>query len=213
MKLKNIVKLTALQEIICTNTGTMNINDTIMFYSNYTDQRQLGTGFAVHKDIVPLVKEFKDINPRISMLTIETQWFNVCFINVHAPTEDKSQEEKEMFYEDLESILDSIPSNRIQIVLGDLNAKVGKETMFSQIVEKHSLYNETNDNGLIDLTVGKGLEIKSTMFPHTNIHKETWRSPDGRYTNQIDHILVNSRFKNCIQDVRLIRGADLDSDH
>jgi len=190
------VKLTALQEIRWTNTGTMNINETIMFYGSCTDQRQLGTGFALHNDIVPLVKEFKDINPRISMLTIDAQWFNVSFIIVHIPTEDNSQEEKETFYEDLESVLDSIPSNRIQIVLGDLNAKVGKEQCL--VVEKHSVHNETNDNGLklIDLAVGKGLVIKSTMVPHKNIHKGTWRSPDGTYINQVDYILVNSRFKN-----------------
>jgi len=182
------VKLTALQEIRWTNTGKMNINETIMFYGSCTDQRQLGTRFALQKYIVPLVKEFKDINPRISMLTIDVQWFIVSFIIVHIPTEDNSQEEKETFYEDLKSVLNSIPSNRIQIVLGDLNAKVGKETMFSQVVEKHSVHNETNDNGLklIDLAVRKGLVIKSTMVPHKNIHKMTWRSPDGIYINQVD---------------------------
>lgn len=209
------VKLTALQEIRWTNTGTININETTIFYGGCTEQRQLGTGFAVHKDLVPAVKEFKDINPRMSVLTIEAQWFDISFVNVHAPTEDKSQDEKEAFYEQLESALNLIPSNRIQIVLGDLNTKVGKEKMFRQVTEGHSLHDETNDNGtkLIDFAIGNGLVIRSTMFPHKNIHKGTWRSPDGRYTNQIYHILVNSRFKNCIQDVRSIRGADSDSDH
>jgi len=209
------VKLTALQEIRWTNTGTININETTIFYGGCTEQRQLGTGFAVHKDLVPAVKEFKDINPRMSVLTIEAQWFDISFVNVHAPTEDKSQDEKEAFYEQLENALNLIPSNRIQIVLGDLNAKVGKEKMFRQVTGGHSLHDETNDNGtkLIDFAIGNGLVIRSTMFPHKNIHKGTWRSPDGRYTNQIDHILVNSRFKNGIQDVRSIRGADSDSDH
>jgi len=38
-------------------------------------------------------------------------------------------------------------------------------------------------------------------------------SPDGRYTNQIDHVLINSKFSNCIQDIRTVRGADGDSVH
>lgn len=111
--------------------------------------------------------------------------------------------------------MNSISSNRTQIVLGDLNAKVGGKKMFIQVAGKHSLHNETNDNGLkqIDLAAGNGLVIKSTMFSHKNIYKGTWRSLDGRYTNQIDHILTNSRYKNCIQDVRSIRGADSDLDH
>lgn len=71
----------------------------------------------VQKDLVPVVKEFQDINPSISMYTIEAQWFDISFMNVHAPTENKSQYAKETFYKQLESTLNSIPCNRIQIVL------------------------------------------------------------------------------------------------
>jgi len=209
------IKLSALQGIRWSDTGTVNINEMTIYHGSCTEQRQLGTGFAVHKNIVPAIKEFIDINPRISVLTIEAQWYDIRFISVHAPTEDKSQEDKDMFYEKLENTVSSIPSNRIQIILGDLNAKVGKGAMFSSIAGNHSLHSNTNDNGLklIDLEVGNGLVIKSTVFLHKNFYKGTWRSPDGRYTNQIDHILVDSRFKNRIQDVRTIRGTNSDSDY
>jgi len=58
----------------------------------------------------------------------------------------------------------------------------------------------------------KNLVVKSTMFPHRNIHKYTWTSPDGKSHNQIDHILIERRWQSGILDVRSFRMADGDTD-
>ena len=48
----------------------------------------------------------------------------------------------------------------------------------------------------------KNLIVKSTKFPHRNIHKYTWTSPDGITHNQIDHVLEDKRRQSSIIDVQ-----------
>jgi hypothetical protein len=51
------------------------------------------------------------------------------------------------------------------------------------------------------------------MFPHHNIHKFTWTSPDGKTHNQTDYILIDRRRYSSILDVRSFRVADCDADY
>jgi hypothetical protein len=56
------------------------------------------------------------------------------------------------------------------------------------------------------------LIIKGTIFTHKNTHKVTWRSPDGKTMNQIDHILIQKEHSSNLKDVRCKRGVNVDSD-
>jgi len=92
---------------------------------------------------------------------------------------------------------------------------VGRENIFKPTIGNESLHQDSNDNGvrIVNFATSKNLVVKSTMFPHRNIHKYTWTSPDGQTHNQIDHVLIDRRWHSSILDVRSFRGADCDTDH
>ena len=102
----------------------------------------------------------------------------------------------------------------IKILLGDFNAKVGRENIFHPTIGNESLHQDSNDNDvrIANFATSKNL-INSTMFPHRNIHKYTWTFPDGKTHSQIDHVWIDRRWHSNILDVRSFRGADSDTDH
>jgi hypothetical protein len=61
--------------------------------------------------------------------------------------------------------------------------------------------------------VASNLIVKSTTFPHHDIHKHAWTSPEGVPHNQIDHVLIDKRQHSNILDILSLRGADCDTDH
>ena len=56
-------------------------------------------------------------------------------------------------------------------------------------------------------------EENGTLFMHRDIHKLTWTSPDDRTQSQIDHIIINGKWRHLLLDVRVKRQADVGSDH
>jgi hypothetical protein len=68
-------------------------------------------------------------------------------ISTHSPTEERVEAVKEEFYNSLKKACDTIPNYDMKIILGDFNAKVGKESYLHPACGMHSLHNETNENG------------------------------------------------------------------
>ena len=95
----------------------------------------------------------------------------------------------------MEQVFDHFPMYDMKILLGDFNTKVGRENIFKLTIGNESLHQDSNDNGvrIVNFATSKNLVVKSMMFPHRDIHKHTWTSPDGKTHNQIDHILIHRR--------------------
>ncbi|XP_060530071.1 craniofacial development protein 2-like [Cylas formicarius] len=207
--------ITAIQEIRWLGTGSVQMQNSLVFWSGSENIHEFGCGFVVSKKYRTAIIAFKPVNNRICKLRVKGRWHNVTMFSVHAPTNEAEGEKKDEFYEMLEQEYRAAPRNDIKIIMGDLNAQLGKEDHLRCVVGRHSLHNVTNDNGdrLADFAIAMNMSVRSTQFQRKNIHKITWVSNDGVTQNQIDHVLIDGRFSSNIEDVRSMRGADSDSDH
>jgi hypothetical protein len=122
---------------------------------------------------------------------------------VHAPCEDKSDDIKDSFYEELGRVLDQFPRYDMKMFLGDFNAKVGREDTLKPTIGNESSHEISNDNGVkvIHFATPKNLDVKSSVFSHRSVHKYNWTSPDGKTHNQTDHVLIDRRRHSSILDV------------
>jgi hypothetical protein len=147
----------------------------------------------VHKRIISAVKRVQFVSDRMSYIILRGLWCHIIVLNIHAPTEDKTDDVKDSSDKELEHVFDTFPKYHTKILLGGFNAKLGKEDIFKLTIGNESLHEINNGSGvgLVNFATSRILRVQSTMFPHRNIHKYTWTSPDGKTHNQIDHILVD----------------------
>jgi hypothetical protein len=103
------------------------------------------------------------------------RWCHIIVLNVHAPTEVKINDVKDSFYKELECVFDNFPKCHMNILVGDFNAKVGREYIFKLTIANESLHEISNDNRVrvVNFSTSKNLTVKSTTLPHRSIHKYT----------------------------------------
>jgi hypothetical protein len=206
----------AIQETRWSGTGLIQKKDFSFYYSGANNNiDQVGTGFLVLKKMQKYIISFMPYNERLCKLRMKGRYNNVSLISVYAPTVDKMDDIKEQFSEDLQKVVDNTPKSETIIILGDLNARMGKEGAYRGVTGQYTLHQNTNGNGELfcECAVVNDVTVMSTQFQHKSIHKGTWISPDENTVNQTDHVMVNSNKEELTEDVRSRRGPNIDSDH
>jgi hypothetical protein len=86
---------------------------------------------------------------------------------VHAPVEDMADIITNSIYEELEELFDQFLRYHMKILLGDFNAKIGREDIFKPINGNDCLHESNNDNGV---RVGKFCNFEKYNCEKHNIN-------------------------------------------
>ena len=181
------------------------------------EARQAGVGFAIKSSIARNLESLpKGINDRLMTLRLKTSNDQyVTLISVYAPTMMSTDETKEKFYSDLRGILNSTPYHDKIVLLGDFNARVGRDDLvWPGVLGKHGS-GSMNSNGLLLLTLCSefDLTITSTIFQQPDRHKTSWKHVRSNHWHLIDYVIVRRRDISSVYKTQSLCTPGYLSDH
>ena len=84
------------QEVRWDKEGTVRAGDYNFFYRKGNENHQLGKGFFVHHRLVSAVKRIEFVSDTLSYILLKGRWLPIIVVNGHAPSEEKSEELKDI---------------------------------------------------------------------------------------------------------------------
>jgi exonuclease III len=92
-------------------------------------------------------------------MILRGRWCHIIVLNIHAPTEDKTDDVKDSFYEELERVFGKFNKYHKNILLGDFNAKMSRKDIFKPTIGNECLHEISNDNGvrLVNFATSKNI--------------------------------------------------------
>ncbi|CAF2370343.1 unnamed protein product [Rotaria sp. Silwood2] len=185
-----------------------------VIYSGNEKRGQHGVAIWIHRKIAKAIISYEPVNERMMVVRLNARPKNITLVQVYAPTTTAEEEVTATFYEELERASKKIPKNDIMMMMGDFNAKVGKQNVIGPAVGPFGL-GEANDAGdrFREFCEEHELILVNTWFKKHPRRLYTWKSPDGKSRNQIDYITINQKWKTSVMDCTTYPGADCDTDH
>ena len=181
------------------------------------ERRIHGVGFAIRNSLLKSLHS-NPIGISERLIKLRLPLSNNRFATIlscYAPTLQATAEDSDTFYERLDSEIRNTPQNDKLVVLGDFNARVGRDHMaWENTLGRHGIGNmNMNGHRLLTLCARNELIITNTCFDLKDVHKGTWTHPRSKHTHMIDFCITRQCDRQDVFITRVMRGADCWTDH
>ena len=126
-----------------------------------------------------------------------------------------SDEVKDKFYDDLDSVISAAPRTDKLILLGDFSARVGTDHQTWEGVIGSEVVGKCKSNGL--LLIRKCAEhellITNTVFRLPTRRKTTWMHTRSKHWHFIDYVIVRRKDRQDVRVTKTMCGTDCWTDH
>jgi len=181
------------------------------------ERRESGVGFAIKNKLAQTLTSLpKGINDRLMSMKLNLHdGKQATLISAYAPTLTNPEDVKDQFYENLDTLLSSVSSTDKLILLGDFNARVGRDSTSWEGVIGRSGVGNCNSNGLrlLELCSSYNLLITNTIFRLPTRKKTSWMHPRSKHWHLIDYVIVRKSDRQDVRVTKAMCGAECWTDH
>ena len=121
------VDILGISKLKWTGMGEFNSDDHYIYKCGQESLRRNGIAIMVNKRVRNAVLRCKLKNDRMISVHFQGKPFSITVIQVCTPTSNTEEAEVELFYEDLQDLLELTPKKDVLFITGDCNAKLGSE--------------------------------------------------------------------------------------
>ena len=107
--------------------GECNSDDNFIYYCGQESLRRNGIAIMVNKRVQNVVLGCNLKKDRMISVRLQGKPFNITVIQPYDPTSNTEEAEVELFYEDLQDLLELTHKKDVLFIIGDWNAKVGSQ--------------------------------------------------------------------------------------
>ena len=164
---------------------------TVSAWKNSVNAGVGGVGLLIGPRALKTLNSIEKIQPRMMAATFNGNP-RATIISCYSPTNDSEETELVTFYDELSSLVRSIPKHNMLVIGGDMNAQIGKNGN-----NKYSLHNTSNRNGqhLTDFIIENRLACLNTNYQKRK--DKLWTYTYANNTKaQIDYVLISKKWKN-----------------
>lgn len=184
-------------EVVCRVSGVMG------------GRAREGVGIILSERMIECVVEWKEVNSRLMWVKVKLGKEKWVFVSAYGPGSEKSMQDREQFWRELNACIGGFGRNESVVLLGDLNARVGGN-MIEGVVGRYGVpgRNESGD-WLVDLCMIHDLMVGNSLFKKRDINKYTWVKVEGSRVVEralMDYVVISKGMVGRLVDVHVYRG-------
>ncbi|XP_060809063.1 uncharacterized protein LOC106136266 [Amyelois transitella] len=208
------INICCVQELKWKGSKSRDIGRGYQLLYNGTSTARNGIGIILDANLKQRIIKVERISDRIMYIKLALDNQPVLnIVSVYAPQIGCDKNEKDLFWGNLEDLLQMIPLEERKLVAGDFNGHVGQTAPKDSVIHGNFGYGTSNSQGIDIMNVATqfDLPIANTYFQKKDEHIITYKS--GGSASQIDYFLCDRSILRYFRDCKVIPGEPLTTQH